>query len=305
MSLTHEQIVARRAGVGSSEILAALGKDSRCSRLELYKRKVGELPDPDFSDNERVLVGSVIEPAIRSLFEDKLGTSIVKFDDTLQHPSVPLVGHPDGIIESMDCGIEFKNRDWLIFRDEYGEDGTDQVPLRDLVQCVGYMELTGLRRWLVGVLVGGNERHLFEIHYDADLAAAIRFGVEAFWEYVKRMRPPPPETPEDVKLMWPKDLGTSIDATSEIETICAELALAKTELKAAEQRENELKAKVQRFMGENAVLVGSEGKPLATWKAPQDSLKFDAKQYQEDHPLLCDPYMRKVPNARRFLLKLK
>ena len=43
--LTAIQKANRMLGVGCSEVLAALGKDPRCSRLELYSRKVGDLPE--------------------------------------------------------------------------------------------------------------------------------------------------------------------------------------------------------------------------------------------------------------------
>lgn len=303
--LTARQIDLRKTGIGCSELLAALGKDSRCSRLELYLRKIGELPDIDLSDNERVECGTYMEPAIRVLFERKLGHSIVKLDDTLRHREAPLVGHPDGMIDALDCGIEFKNRDWLIFRDEYGEDGTDQVPLRDLVQCVGYMLLTSKKRWLLGALVGGNERHVFEIGYDDQLAEAILAGVREFWSHVERGEPPEPMTPDEVKLRWPKDLGTPITATDEIIEDLLELAEAKKRLKQAELAEAEPKMRIRRFMQENSELVGPDGKILATWRKARDSKKFDVNRFAEDYPeIYADPeYQRTQTGSRRFLLK--
>jgi predicted phage-related endonuclease len=303
--LTELQIENRKRGVGCSEILAALGKDSRTSRLELYMRKIGDLPGPDFSENERVECGTYMEPAIKTLFERKLGKSIIKYPDTLFHSDAPLVGHPDGIVQDDDePGIEFKNRDWMIFRDEYGEDGTDQVPIRDLVQCTGYMLITGKRRWLLGALVGGNERHIFEIPFDEGLGGAIIAGVTEFWDHVTRMTPPEPTTPEEVKLRWPRDLGTSIVATDEILADCLELAEAKAALKEAEQIESAPKTRIQRFMAEHAVLENPEsGKPLATWKTARDSEKFDTKRFAEEYPDLYRQYLFTAPGSRRFLLK--
>jgi predicted phage-related endonuclease len=325
MSLTAQQKIERSSGVGCSEILAALGKDERCSRVELYRRKIGELPDPDFSDNERVECGDVLEPSIRALFERKLGVSIVKLPGTLRHPTAPLVGHPDGIVTAEpigpdanpariktlfadEPGIEFKNRDWLVFHgheSEYGEDWTDQVPLRDLVQCVGYMTLADKRRWLLGALVGGNERHVFEIHYDEDLVAAILAGVAEFWGHVETLTPPDPSTPEEVKLRWPKDLGTDIAATDEIVEATIEHARLKVRLKALEQEEAATKARIQKFMAENALLTGPDGKLLATWKTARDSDKFDVKAFAEDHPQMHERYLKPTPGSRRFLNKLK
>lgn len=306
MSLTAEQVEARKRGVGCSELLAALGKDPRCSRLELYKRKVGELPELDLSDEERIIVGDVLEPGLRELFSRKLGFPIVKPDETVFHPELPLVGHPDGIVLSDDQpGIEFKNRDKYIFSEEYGEDWTDQVPIRDLVQCTGYMILTRKQRWLMGVLAGGNERHVFDIRYDEQLVAAIKVGVRDFWTHVEQRRPPNPETPEEVKLRWPKDLGTTVVATREISDLCVELAGAKSDLKEAETQKEAIEAKVKMFMEENAQLVDSDGTLLATWKTAKDSLRFDEALFAKENPDLYAQYQRRTPGSRRFLLKVK
>lgn len=306
MSLTAEQVHARKRGVGCSELLAALGKDPRCSRLELYKRKVGELPELDLSDNERVEAGDVLEPAIRELFSRKLKQPIVKLPDTLMHPDVPLVGHPDGYVLFEDePGIEFKNRDRSVFFDEYGEDWTDQVPLRDLVQCSGYMILTHKRRWLLGAFVGGNERHIFEIRYDEQLAGAILAGVRDFWSHVEQRRPPDPETPEEVKLRWPKDLGTTVVASAEVAELCAQLAGEKAVLKQAEEQKELTETQVKKFMAEAAQLVDADGTLLATWKTAKDSLRFDEAHFAKENPDLYAKYQRRTPGSRRFLLKVK
>ena len=304
MSLTTEQIHARKRGVGCSELLAALGKDPRVSRLELYKRKVGELPDLDFSDNERVECGVVLEAGIRELFSRKLGHPITTLPDTLFHADAPLVGHPDGLIEALDCGIEFKNRDRLIFIDEYGEDGTDQVPMRDLIQCVGYMEITQRRRWLLGALVGGNERHIFEIAYDEQLAVAILAGVREFWQHVEERRPPAPETSDDVKLLWPKHLDTKVTATPEIEATLAEHAELKDLLKQATEKQDGLSLEIKKFMGEAGELVDQRGKTLATWRANKPSKKFDEKRFAAENQDVYEDYRVDKASVRPFLNKL-
>src|SRR5690606_14007896 len=124
-----------------SELLAALGKDSRCSRLELFKRKVGELPELDLSDNERILFGNLLEPVLRQEFARRMGTEVIVPQQTLFHPTEPLVGHPDGWMPALNRGVEIKTADKFEAED-FGEPGSDQVPIRYLVQCAGYMALT-------------------------------------------------------------------------------------------------------------------------------------------------------------------
>lgn len=302
MTLTPEQIEARRHGVGGSELLAALGKDPRCSRLELYMRKVGELPEPDLSNEPRVRMGNKLEPVLRELFMEDTGFDVLVPKQTLQHPAAPLVGNLDGWIPKLAVPVEFKTAD-KFEADEFGEPGTDQVPIRYLVQCAGYMSLTDAGRCFLAVLVGGNDFRIYEILRDRDLEDAILAGVRDFWRHVEERRPPDPGTPDEVRLRWPKDDGSTAVATAEIVEACTELAEAKLELKRAELREADIKARICQFMGEAAQLVDADGKLLATWRKAKDSQKFDDKRFAKDEPELYEKYLRTQQGSRRFLLK--
>lgn len=302
MTLTAAQIENRKRGVGGSELLAALGKDPRCSRLELYKRKVGELPDPDLSDIERVHFGNLLEPVIREEVARRLKTQIIAPEQTLFHPSAPIVGHADGWLPALGHGLEIKTCD-KYEASEFGEEETDQVPIRYLVQCSAYMALTNCDRWKIAVLIGGNELRMYEIERDEQIEAALIAGATEFWKHVESRRPPDPGTPDEVRMRWPKDLGTEIRATAAVVELCDRLAVAKAELKAASVQEEALKADIERFMGDNSHLIGPDGRTLATWKTPKPSKKFEVERFAEDHPGIHAKYLRDVPNARRFLLK--
>ena len=302
MSLTAEQVQNRLRGVGSSELLAALGKDHRCSRLELYKRKVGELPEPDLSNDERVRFGVLLEDVIRQEFARRIGCEVIVPKQTMFHPEVPLLGHPDGWMPALGYGAEIKALD-KFGADEFGEDETDQVPVRFLVQCTGYMALTNANRWKLCVLFGGNDLRIFDIPRDPQLESAILAGVNEFWSHVEQRRPPNPETPEEVRIRWPKDTGRTVFATDEIIVSCAHLSAAKGDLKQAERQEAEIKADIQRFMEDASELLGPDGKPLATWRTAKASLKFETDRFAADHPELYKQYTREQPGSRRFLLK--
>jgi predicted phage-related endonuclease len=300
--LTAEQIQNRQQGVGCSELLAAFGKDHRCSRLELYKRKVGELPEPDLSKDERVHFGQLLEDVIRQEAARRIGAEVVVSQQTLFHPDAPLLGHPDGWFPALRCGLEVKMAD-KFEADEFGEEESDQVSIRYLVQCSGYMALTDADRWKLCVLIGGNDLRFYDIPRDRELEGAILAGVREFWSHVERRQPPDPKTPEEVRMRWPKDAGTTVWATDEIIELCANLSVAKSELKHAESREAELKADIQRFMKEASDLLGPDAMPLATWRTARSSKKFDVERFRTDHPILYEAYLKDTLGSRRFLLK--
>lgn len=304
MTLTAEQIETRKRGVGGSEILAAIGKDPRCSRLELYKRKVGELPELDLSDNERVRFGNLLEPVIRGEFSRRMGCEVIVPTQTLIHPNAPLLGHPDGWMPALSKGLEIKTAD-KYEADEFGEQDSDQVPVRYLVQCAAYMALTDAESWYLCVLIGGNDLRTYEIPRDPQIEAAVLAGASEFWSHVERRTPPDPMTPEEVRLRWPKDTGATAVASLEASSACWQLRDVKHELKQFELREEELRSEIQRCMQEAGNLVDSDGTLLATWRTAKPSMKFDTEAFAAAHPELYAQYCKSVPGSRRFLLKVK
>lgn len=303
MSLTKEQITARKRGVGGSELLAALGKDPRCSRLELYMRKTGQLPEPDYSDDQRVQFGIRLEPVIRDVFEERIGHKVIVPHQTLFHPTAPLVGHPDGWMPAIREGVEIKTADKHMAL-EFGEEDSDQVPIRYLVQCSAYMALTDAEKWHLAVLIGGNDFRTYEIPRDRELEAAILAGAAEFWHHVENGVPPDPMTPEDVKLRWPKHLQPSTVATPDIEGLVYEHAAAKRLLKECAGEEERLAAEIKLFMEDAGDLVTDDGRTLATWRSARPSKKLDAKRFAADHPDLYAAYCIEQPGSRRFLNKL-
>lgn len=309
MSLSKRQLLARRKYVGGSEALAALGKDPRCSRLELFMRKRGELPEPDLADNERVHFGNLLEPAMRKEFKRRIGGVPVLRGTHFRYPAsnVPLVAHPDGWMPTLNCGAEFKNVDRFEAED-YGEEQTDQVPLRHFIQCMAYMAVTGAARWYLSPLIGGNDFRTYEIARNDDICDAITAGVRDFWSHIESGAPPLPATLDDVKLRWPKDVGTTITATDEIIGACAELGVAQVRFKEAEQRVASLKMEIQQFMQANSELVDEKGEKLATWRKARDSEPvIDLEAFRAAKPdLVADlvyQYQKLRPGARKFLLK--
>jgi len=303
MPLTRKQLAARSRGVGGSEMFAALGKDPRCSRLELYMRKVGELPEPDFDGDERVRFGTLLEPVIRQEFARRTGYHVIGRRQTYVHRSEPIIASPDGLIPSIGAGVECKAAD-KFEAEEFGEPESDQVPVRYVVQCATYMVVRDAPEWYLAVLIGGNDFRIYRIPRDPDLEAAIVAGARDFWSHVERRRPPDPATPDDVRLRWPKDLGLTVHATPAIAETCAELSAAITRRKAAGITEDTLKMEIQQFMADASELVDVDGrKKLATWRSARASRRFDAERFATDHPELYAQYLREQPGSRRFLLK--
>jgi len=302
MTLTARQKAERLTGVGASEVLAALGKDPRCTPLVLYQRKTGESTAPELENDPRVHFGTLLEPVLRQEFARRSHLRVIQRRNTLRHPTAPLVGHLDGWIPARKCGLEIKTAD-RYEADDFGEEDTDQVPLRYFFQCSAYMAITGAAEWFLVVLIGGNDYRQYHLTRQPELEDMMLTAVHRFWWHVEHASPPAPITPEDVRLRWPRDLGSAILATDMIIGTTAHLSQLRHDLQTLQREYDEDLVSVQKFMAENAELVGPEGRLLATWRTARASRRLDINALTKDHPELAAQYMREIPGSRRFLLK--
>ena len=124
-----------------------------------------------------------------------------------------------------------------------------------------------------------------------------------FWACVQTKQPLEPTSTFETKLLYRESAPTNIIAPASVEQAVSALKTVKDQIKALEEREEQLTAAVQGFMGVNSELVTFDNKVLATWKSSKSSKKFDAKLFQANQPSLYEQYVVEVPGSRRFLVK--
>ena len=82
----------RSQHVGGSEVSALFGEHAQLTEFELWHKKMGNLPEPDFSDNERMFWGTILEPAIATGVAKKTGWTVRKVRRYLSNPECGLGG---------------------------------------------------------------------------------------------------------------------------------------------------------------------------------------------------------------------
>ena len=183
----------RKRGVGGSDAASALALDEYRTPRELYGMKTGELAD-EFTDNRFTRAGRVLESAIANLYAEQFGVVLRKKLVPVVHPTLPFMrGWLDRTIQGERAVLEIKNVDGLVYRTsgEWGEPGSDQVPLRYLVQCAHYLAITGYPVAYLGALIGGNRLERFVIERDLEFEEMLIEGERAFWRHVELREPPP------------------------------------------------------------------------------------------------------------------
>jgi predicted phage-related endonuclease len=304
MSFTQEQLIERRGFLGASEAAAALGMSSWFTRLQLYQSKkgLGEVIETTIP----MMVGIALEPTVIELCERETG---MKIGDRQKLPIDPICPwrrcSVDGIAEDGEP-VEAKTsgdfRGW--------GDGEDDIPLPYLYNAHHtFACMPEATKMYFPVLIGARTFKQYVIERSEDLVQLVRQGEEEFMEFVREGRAPPPTTMDDLKILYPRDNGTPIEADAEIEQAVSTLAAVKAERKEIEEREEALVFDIKKYMGAHAGLTlrahlaSPAGRVLATFNTSNVS-KFDKDRLKKEQPSIIEDYTSKEPQ-RKLLLKVK
>lgn len=291
-------LAERRNGIGASEAGAVLGLSPYRSPLDVYLEKVGEVPAGP--DSEAMYWGRELEGAVLRRYQrDNPGRELQTVQRTYRSDAYPwMTATPDAV--GADRLVEVKTAGMRSAAD-WGEPGTDAVPVQYLVQVTHQMICTGHQLADLAVLIGGQDYRVYAVPLDAELAAAIIARERDFWEAVEARNPPAPTTLAGALARWPKDTGTSIAATPDVIEACQRLKAVKAEIKAREADAEALEVAVKACMADAATLTGPDGKALATWTS-QTARRFDSSAFKAAHPDLYETF-RVASQSRVFRLK--
>lgn len=201
----EEWLAARGRGIGASEAAAAVGDSKFCSRLELWERKTGRLPEADLSGNEAVQRGIRMENALREWFKashPELEVSHHPYDMLFQPERPWLYATLDGEFthrESKRTGVvEFKTSTprgkagWDEWNGRVPGGYYDQILHQHLATGETWFYLLAALWTMEGDVI------IREYEWDADEgfradAEWLLDGEELFWGYVQSgQRPPEP-----------------------------------------------------------------------------------------------------------------
>lgn len=198
--MTNIPVSERKQWVGASESAALFGLSPYTTKFELWHMKVGNIPSPDLSTDERVNAGQFMEPSIAAWASHKWHWPILNIKPYRQHPTVDRMGCSLDF-ETVDGlePVEIKNVDNLIFRDgdwEYEGDTILDAPAHHLVQVQHQLACVPLNRqpergWLI-VCVGGNKLYRMEVPRHVDFIAKLEGEVTQFWKTVAANEAPQP-----------------------------------------------------------------------------------------------------------------
>jgi len=189
-------------------------------------------------------------------------------------------------------------------REGWGEPETDQVPVDYLLQAQAEMLVAGVSLHSIPVLFAGADVSFYEVKEDRELGRMIEAGVDEFWRCVESGTPPPPESDEDVSLLYARDQGATVNASVAIEGEIVKLAEVRTKLAALKVDEAYHVLQIKAHMGIAAELRDSRGLDvLATWRNTKPVIIVDSKKLRAEQPGIWEAYSKPRAESRQFRLK--
>lgn len=323
MNAREDWLLARRAGLGGSDIGAILGLSKYRTPVDVWMEKTGRTPGQE--ETLQMRFGTYAEEFVAREYCAQTGRAVQRYTNMLHHKNAPVLGNVDRLVVPegakiashkgeirTELGLECKTASAFAAynADEWGEAGTDAVPMSYLVQCATYMALTGCPLWDLAVLFGNQEVRIYNLKRDQDLEGEIIARATEWWNrYVVADIAPDPTSEEDTKKLFPRDNGKAIEITPQVLVAFERLRSIKSDIKALEEDEQAQRDIILPFMAD-ATELSYQGTTLATWKAPKPGKKTDWKAAAEEVAALIpigqqiiENHTKTVEGSRRFLLK--
>ena len=328
MLINQDFTVDRTKYIGGSDIGAILGLSRFRTPLEVWMEKTGK--EFKKQDSLPLRFGSFAEGFVASEYSRATGFELLHDESTYIHPQHSYMSaHIDrfvlsnGLSDALgnklvdDLGNQLSNNSPLpptrilecktanpFSSGDWGEVGSDQVPMSYLCQCIWYMAITEIDRTDLAVLFGNSDFRIYEIARDKELEELVLAKASTFWnDYVLKDIPPPASNEADCQALFSKgDATKKVQATEETLELTKRLHALNGEIAVREEELSTIKQNIMSQMGEAEQLT-YQGRTLATWKAPKPSFRLDSKRLELEHPELASNYKIAVQNSRRLVIK--
>ena len=296
----EEFALARRSGIGGSDVAAVLGLSKWKTPYDLYLEKTGVTVE-DSSKAELFHFGHVLEDVVANEFSRRNALKVQRRNVMFRHPQHPeLIGNIDRRVVGGGV-LECKTADKYTASLWDVTDG-DKIPPYYLVQVMHYLHVTGERIGWLAVLIGGNEYRQYRIDYDKELAELMAAKCVEFWRnHVLARVAPEAVSAADLAKMYRSIEGKIIKADEHIEAACSVLRTLKDQSKAVETIIEDYELQIKKYMTDSEILLDASGSKLATWKSGTRS-SIDTKALRTMMPNVAEQFTR-VTETRTFLLK--
>lgn len=272
-------LARRREGIGGTDAAAILGRHQYVSPLDVWldKRGLAEERPP----NEVMEMGLELEPVIARRYVKKTGRQLMEMApfSVANHPTQSWAFcSPDRIVVDRERGLELKSAGFMM-RDEFGEEGTDHIPEGYLIQSHWCMAITGIDRWDVAVLIGGQELRVFHVERDLEFENVLIDQLGAWWEqHIMQGNTPAVDGSRSwskyIEKRFPRHEQPMLAADGNAVDWARTLANARKRKDEALLDEEHAKNQLKAIIGD-AEGIQFAGEDKITWRKSRDGVKVD------------------------------
>jgi putative phage-type endonuclease len=281
----------RRNGIGGTDIAAIMGANPWKTRYDVYCEKKG-IALAERVETERMRWGTKLQRIIAEEYGIQTGYEVEWFDRTIRHPvRTWQSGTPDAFcVEPDKPGIDCKNvglsEAW-----QWGEPGTDEIPLMYTIQNQWYLSLTSRPSWDNAVLLGGNEFRIYHTEPDWHLQDTLLEEGEKFWEE-NICADNPPEIDGSASAFrylaarYPRQIYQLRDASEDEIRLLVEYKKTREAIDSLLSDKEVMENRIRQAIGDaDGIVLPIPGARPITWRRSKDGKKVD---YESIVPLLLE-----------------
>lgn len=268
-----EWLEERRTGVTGTDIAAIVGLSPWRTPLDVYHDKTTKAPPSQ--ENSNMLWGKLQEGIIADYYAHTHGVTLEN-PGLIRSKDIPyFIGTPDRIITETGDILEIKTGE-IFTANEWGDEGSNNIPDHYYLQVMWYMMITGKKRAQVAVKLGSATYKEYTVPYDERVADRLTVAATDFWKCVQDKREPLDADGRKFHASYLKDCkdnGTIVEIPTDMIVIAKCLIEADMKLKEAEKEKETYRRKFEALIGDNSGCEGGGYK--FTWKRNKSSRKTD------------------------------
>lgn len=303
-------LAARRKGIGGSDVAALLGLSPWAGPFEVWLDKTGQAP-LDSGETTAQRRGRLMEEPVARMYAEITGYTVAPPSETIggahrEGSAQWMLGSPDRIVYPAEVGLPFglecktsryPDDAWGPDRSEVtGKDAQHVMPVTYALQCLWYMEVTGLARWDLAVLfMATDDLRIYTIHRDPNFGAALVAKCGEWWQHHVAEGNAPSLDGSHGAAAWilaqnPHPRAPLRQAQPHEEALLAEYQEALTAEKAAIERRETLEVHVKAAVGENEGIDSAVGR--VTWLYQKGRESLDTKTLRAECPEIAAKYTK-------------
>jgi putative phage-type endonuclease len=289
----------RSQGIGGSDTGAVVGMNRWKSPFQLWLEKTGQVEPEDISNKENVYWGTKLEPLIAQRFCEVTGKKLHR-QGMMANVNYPwMLVNVDRLVVGENAGLECKTTNTFSAK----EWDADNLPDSYYWQCQHYMMATGMSKWYIAVLIGGQDFRHKEIPRCQPDIDFLYEAEKEFWEVNVQQNIMPPVDGSDscAAAIREKFKGGRPDPVVLPEESIQLLELIdnfKAEKKNLDANLKESENKLCLLLGDNE--IGYAGERKVTWKVQNGRVTVDGKKLKAEQPDIYKQYT-KVGKPTRVL----